>query len=147
MRLTVKTILAVRTLTLCAAHEGETLRKAQIAEACDASKAHLGLVINQLAQTGYIKTIRGRRGGLRLARPADEIDVGQVFRDFESEFPISSCFTKRAENCPSGPECALKRILAAARDSFFAAMDGIPLSDLVDGKFTLENLLGEDALV
>ncbi len=88
MRLTTRTNLAMRTLMFCAANPGRIVRKQEVAETCNASENHLAQVIHLLAQKGYLKTIRGRSGGLMLGRRAEDIRVGEVFRAFEAGPPF-----------------------------------------------------------
>lgn len=92
MRLTTKTNLAARALMACAVNPGVTLRTAEIAESCNTSLNHLLQVVNALQAHGFVETIRGRGGGLRLARPAEQISVGEVFRLFEAGVPFAECF-------------------------------------------------------
>ena len=77
MRLTTRTNLAMRTLMYCAVNTGRNIRTSEIAEATNASENHLGQVINTLGQTGFIKTVRGRGGGIRLGREPGV--VGECF--------------------------------------------------------------------
>ena len=75
MRLTTRTNLAMRTLMFCAVNPGQIVRKHEVATACGASENHLAQVIHLLARKGYIKTQRGRSGGLMLARAPDAADM------------------------------------------------------------------------
>ncbi len=101
MRLTTRTNLAMRTLMFCAINEGRVVRKAEVAAACNASENHLAQVIHGLAQKGFLRTVRGRCGGLALGRPAEKIVVGDVFRTFESNLPFTECFSKKGEQVPA----------------------------------------------
>ena len=83
MRLTTKTNLAARVLMACAFNRGKTLRTSEIAEVSNASLNHLLQVVNGLQAHGFIETLRGRHGGLRLARAPEQISMGSVFRVFE----------------------------------------------------------------
>jgi Rrf2 family nitric oxide-sensitive transcriptional repressor len=79
----------MRTLMFCAVKKDRTVRRHEIAEACNASENHLAQVIHLMAQRGFIRTIRGRNGGLSLGRNAEDIVVGDVFRSFEAPLPCA----------------------------------------------------------
>lgn len=141
MRLTVRTNLAMRTLMFCAVNSGRTVQKRQVAACCNASEAHLGVVINQLSHAGYIETIRGRNGGIRLGCPPEKISVGEVFRIFEAGTPFTECFSDTENNCPIVEACRLRNALSKALDAFYSALDDITLGDLVEQNIPLEHLL------
>ena len=141
MRLTMRTNLAMRTLMFCAVNTGRTVRKHEVAEQCNASENHLAQVINTLAQMGFITTVRGRNGGLKLGRPADRIRVGEVAREFERPVPFAECFDDGSNTCPLSGNCYLKAALEAALDAFYAALDRVSVADLVDGNDGLHQLL------
>jgi Rrf2 family nitric oxide-sensitive transcriptional repressor len=141
MRLTIRTNLAMRALMFCAVNAGRTVRKHEIAEACNASENHLGVVVNMLAQAGYIETTRGRHGGIRLERDPEDINVGEVFRLFESNVPFAECFGATDNTCPLTCCCRLRVTLRGAVEAFYAALDGVTLGDLVADNTGLEQLL------
>jgi len=141
MRLTTRTNLAMRTLMFCAANPDRIVRKHEVAETCNASENHLAQVIHLLAQKGYLHTIRGRSGGLMLARAAESIRVGEVFRAFEATLPFAECFAGSDCNCPLVGSCRLKCVLAEALDAFYAKLDSVTLADLMAGNKDLQNLL------
>ncbi|MFT3689250.1 RrF2 family transcriptional regulator [Paenirhodobacter sp.] len=141
MRLTIRTNLAMRTLMFCAVNSGRIVRKHDIAAACNASENHLAQVVNTLAQEGFIETQRGRSGGLRLARPMEEICVGQVLRTFKSTLPFAECFDPAANTCPLREACLFRGALEAAVEAFYAALDKWTLADLVTDNLALERLL------
>ena len=140
MRLTIRTSLAMRTLMFCAANPDRILRKHDIATACDASENHLAQVIHLLARKGYLRTIRGRSGGLMLGRDADQISVGEVFRSIEGTTPFTDC-AQEGGNCPLAGACRLKCVLTEALDAFYAHLDRFNLADLVLGNADLKTLL------
>jgi Rrf2 family nitric oxide-sensitive transcriptional repressor len=141
MRLTTRTNLAMRTLMVCAVNPGRIVRKHEVAETCHASENHLAQVIHLLAQRGFLRTVRGRSGGLVLGRPAAEITVGEVFRSFEAVLPFTDC-SQGAENaCPLIAACRLKCVLSDALAAFYAHLDRVTLSDLVAENGALEQLL------
>ena len=141
MRLTVRTSLAMRTLMFCAVNRTRIVRRQEVAEACGASENHLAQVIHMLAQKKFLHTIRGRCGGLTLGRPAAQITLGQVFREFERVLPFSECAQADGGECPLRGSCRLTCILTEALDAFYARLDRVTVADLVDGNTGLENLL------
>jgi Rrf2 family nitric oxide-sensitive transcriptional repressor len=141
MRLTTRTNLAMRSLMFCAVNPGITVRKSDIASACNASLNHLGLVINLLGQNGFIETSRGRHGGVRLARSAQDISVGAVARVLESDVPFAECFNAQENTCPLTASCKLRGALRHALDAFYASLDEVTLADLTEGNNGLHRLL------
>lgn len=141
MRLTTRTSLAMRTLMFCAVNPGQIVRKHEVAKACGASENHLAQVIHLLARTGYIKTQRGRSGGLMLARAPKDIGVGEVFRTFEAVLPFTECTEERQASCPLAGCCRLKCVLDEALDAFYGRLDQSTLADLVDDNTALKTLL------
>lgn len=142
MRLTVRTNLAMRTLMFCAVNDGQTVQKRQVAASCNASEAHLGVVINQLSHNGFIETLRGRNGGIRLACAPQDVSVGAVFRIFEAGTPFTECFSETDNHCPISGSCRLRGALFTALNAFYSALDGITLDDLIRDNTPLEHVLG-----
>lgn len=138
MHLTIRTSLAMRTLMFCATNPGRIVRRAEIAEACGASENHLAQVIYLLAQNGFLRTIRGRAGGLTLARSPETITVGEVFRRFEKVLPFSDCIGHEEGKCPLAGACRLTCILSNALEQFYETLDGSTISDLVSGNSALQ---------
>src|SRR5690606_4393429 len=137
---------ALRTLMYCAVNEGKILRRRDIALAVGASENHLAQVIHLLGLKNYIVTMRGRAGGITLARPAKDISVGHVFAEFERVLPYSECIgpnggVNPAGSCPLAGSCRLTCILARALDAFYSALNAKTIADLVDGNQALETLL------
>ncbi|WP_434612770.1 RrF2 family transcriptional regulator [Tabrizicola sp. M-4] len=141
MRLTTRTSLAMRTLMFCAVNPDRTVRKHEVAEACNASENHLAQVIHLLAQKKFLRTVRGRSGGLMLGRPAEKITVGEVFRDFEAVLPFAECFSGRENTCPLASACRLQCLLSDALKAFYAELDRVSVADLVAGNTELKALL------
>jgi Rrf2 family transcriptional regulator, nitric oxide-sensitive transcriptional repressor len=141
MRITKRTNIAIRLLMYCAANKERLVTKAAIAECCNISENHLAQVINQLSQLGYLSTQRGRNGGMMLARSADEICIGDVFRHIEAGLPIAECFADADNTCPLVGACRLRLALADAAQAFFAHLDDISLESLVCDNIDLMRLL------
>jgi len=145
MRLTTRTNLAMRALMFCAVNPDLTVRKSDIATACNASLNHLGLVINLLGQAGFIETARGRHGGVRLARPASQISIGAVARRLEGDVPFAECFDAQENTCPLSECCRLRHSLGRALAAFYGTLDAISLADLTEGNAPLHALLEIDS--
>ena len=141
MRLTTRTNLAARILMACAANDGATVRTADIAKKCNASTNHLQQVVNMLQSNGFVETIRGRSGGLRLARRMENISIGQVFRVFEASVPFAECFDGETNTCPLSMTCRLRSYITRALDAFYHELDMVTLADLVKGNCDLIALL------
>ncbi|MEQ8306839.1 MAG: Rrf2 family transcriptional regulator [Hoeflea sp.] len=141
MRLTTRTNLASRVLMFCAVNGGQVVRSSDIAKACNASGNHLGHVIHQLQQHGFVETIRGRAGGLQLGLKPSEISIGKVFRIFESSVPFAECFAGEQNTCPLTTECRLRGFISRAVEAFYHELDMVTLDDLVRGNCGLEAIL------
>jgi Rrf2 family nitric oxide-sensitive transcriptional repressor len=137
MRITKRTSIAIRVLMFCSANVGRLVTKAEIAKRCDLSESHLAQVINQLAQLGYLKTQRGRNGGIALARPKEAITVGGVFRQIEDNVPVTECYADADHSCTLVDMCSLKTALADAAEAFYAHLDKITLEALMCGNQAL----------
>lgn len=141
MRLTTRTDLALRTLMFCAMNPDRIVRKHEVAERCNVSENHLAQVINGLAHKGFVTTLRGRNGGLTLARPKEQIGVGTVARAFEGGVPVADCFATSRAACPLSPACRLRNALARAVEAFYATLDTLTIADLVDDNEALQMVL------
>ena len=142
MRLTKRTNLAMRVLMFCAVNTDRNVTKSQIASGCNSSENHLGHVVNRLGQLGFLETIRGRRGGIRLARPANGIWVGDVFRAMETGVPLVECMDDAGEiSCPLYKACRLRGELRTASEAFFGHLDQISLAELVEENAPLNQIL------
>ncbi len=140
MRITMRTNLAIRTLMFCAVNPHVTVRKSDIAAACNASEHHLAQVIRTLGHHGFVDATRGRNGGLQLMRPPASINIGSVFRLFEADLPFAECFSA-SNTCPLVAVCWLRDAISNAVDAFYRSLDKVLLSDLIDGNERLAELL------
>jgi Rrf2 family nitric oxide-sensitive transcriptional repressor len=136
MQLTQFTDYSLRTLVYLGAHPGRVCTIAQISAAYGISVNHLMKVVNRLASCGYVETIRGKGGGLRLARPPRLINLGEVVRNMEERFDIVECFNERHQDCLLLPACTLKSILNDARRNFMATLDRHTLEDVSSEQLT-----------
>jgi Rrf2 family nitric oxide-sensitive transcriptional repressor len=140
MRLTVFTDYTLRTLIYLALRPDRLVTIAEIAEAYQISNNHLMKVVHQLALSGEVVTVRGQRGGLRLARPAAEINVGIVVRRSEADLEMMPCFGSQGD-CVIKPECVLATAVDEALRAFLAALDSYTLEDLARPRRGLARLL------
>jgi Rrf2 family nitric oxide-sensitive transcriptional repressor len=141
LHLTVQTDYSLRLLMYLALKEDGLATIAEVAESYGISKNHLMKVAHQLGLAGYIETVRGRRGGLRLARPAEAISLGDVVRKTEPDMAIVMCFEPINAHCAIRPSCVLRRALQKAYLAFVDVLDGYTLGDLVKPKARLRTLL------
>ena len=137
MRITKRTNIARRVLMCCGANDDRLVTKSEIAKRCVTSESHLAQVVNQLAQLGFLKTLRGRNGGLQLARPMPEIVIGDVFRLLETSVPANACFADVDNNCPLTETCLLRPALRGAVEAFYDRLDQITLENLVQDNTAL----------
>ena len=103
----------------------------EIAAAYQISGNHLMKVVHQLARAGVIESVRGKGGGIRLARAPDEIRLGQVIRASEGASPIVECLAATPTSCRIAPACHLAGILVSAFEVFYSKLDEYSLADLV----------------
>ena len=127
MRLTRYSDYALRVLMHLAAKPDRLASIGEIARTYRISHNHLMKVVHDLRKTGYVGATRGRTGGIRLARPASEITVGEVIRHTEGGFDLVDC-----GSCVIAPACALTGALHEALAAFMAVLDGYTLADLVE---------------
>jgi Rrf2 family nitric oxide-sensitive transcriptional repressor len=129
MQLSLHSDYALRALMALASSERQ-LSVDDIARRYGISRNHLAKVAQRLQAEGFVETFRGRGGGMRLARPAGEICVGDVVRRFENFGGFVGCFAAES-GCAVNGLCALKPALNGALEAFLAHLDGFRLSDLV----------------
>ena len=142
MRLTVYTDYSLRLLMYAALEPDGLVNISDVAQAFGISRNHLTKVVHQLGIAGYLDTVRGKGGGLRLARPPEEIRVGEVVRCTEPDMALTPCFRPIDADCPIAPSCLLKTALHEARDAFLRVLDGYTLAELVKPAGRLRGLLG-----
>jgi len=140
MRLTLHTDYALRVLIHVAIADGKLITISDIAESFDISKQHLMKVVSDLSQKGYLDTVRGRGGGIRLHRPPRDINIGQVVRETEDKLDVIGCLGRR-DYCPIERVCVLRNALRDATQAFFGVLDTYSLADLIKPKKALSSIL------
>ena len=128
MQLTLYTDYTLRVLVYLARHSQDSITITELAEYYNVSRNHLVKVVHNLAQLGYIHTMRGKGGGMRLAVDPDKVTIGEIVRKVEPNFDIVECFDRQKNNCVIDPICTLKGALWQAKNEFLAALDRYPLS-------------------
>ena len=141
MRLNLQSDYALRLLMHLAAKEGELVTIRQVADHFRISENHLMKVAHVLGREGFIETLRGRSGGLRLARKGGAIRIGDVVRCMEGDLALVACFPGGAGGCFIVKACRLKGILHEALDAFLSVLDRYTIADLTVNNFKLRNLL------
>jgi Rrf2 family transcriptional regulator, nitric oxide-sensitive transcriptional repressor len=140
MRLTLNTDFSLRVLMHVGLCGDKLTRINDIAQSFGISKAHLMKVVNDLSKNGYLETVRGRNGGIRLMREPRHINIGQVVRDTENQLGVVGCLERRGY-CPIERACVLRSALQDATRAFLAVLDAYTLADLTKPKRALSSLL------
>ena len=146
MRLTRQTNYAIRILMYCAANEGRLSRIPEIAAAYTVSELFLFKILQPLVEHGLVETVRGRNGGVRLGKPAADINLFDVVRVTEENFAMAECFENDATECPLVDSCALNSALREALNAFFGVLERYSIADLVKARPNVRVLLGIDLL-
>jgi len=130
MRLTTMTDYAMRLLMYLAHNPDRLCTIAEVAAAYGVSEAHLMKVTHQLGLAGFLETVRGKGGGMRLAAPPAAVNLGEVVRAIEPDFALVECFGN-GNRCSLTEYCRLAGIFGGALEAFLSHLDGHTLADLV----------------
>ncbi len=122
----------------------------EISDAYGISKNHLMKIVQQLGELGWVETVRGRNGGLKIAERSSELTIGDVVRKTESDFALVDCFShdngagggQSQGGCVIESHCRLKGVFAAARDAFLAELDKHTVGELAKPANELARMLG-----
>jgi Rrf2 family nitric oxide-sensitive transcriptional repressor len=131
MRATLFTEYSFKVLMYLASKGDSLVTVSEIARECLMSKNHLVKVIQNLVRSGFINSVRGKNGGIYLARTPDQINLGDVARQTGMNLDGLDCFDTTGRECPFEIGCKLKNVIRDARLSYMATMD----------KYTLEHIL------
>ncbi|MBK6489795.1 MAG: Rrf2 family transcriptional regulator [Gemmatimonadetes bacterium] len=142
MRLTRFTDNALRALVFLALRPEETPTVGAVARKMGMSEDHLLKVVQRLSRLGFVRTVRGRKGGMRLARAADTIVVGEVIRRTEDNLALVPCFEPAHDGCPIASACGLAPALDEALQAFLATLDRYTVADLIARHGELLELTG-----
>lgn len=129
MQLTLFSDYSLRILLYLNAHPERRVALPEISAAYGVSHHHLVKVVQRLIDHGWVESVRGRGGGISLAVPPSEINIGSVVRLTEPHTNIVECFDARTNTCPIDPVCGLKGALLRAREAFFNELELYTLAD------------------
>jgi Rrf2 family nitric oxide-sensitive transcriptional repressor len=130
MKLTSYTNYALRSLQLAALKSPELVRVDDVAQIHGLSRPHIMKIVHELGKAGYIETQRGREGGFRLARPPEDIIVGDVVRLTEGPLDVVECFNPAKNTCPLMGICILSRKMQEATAAFMAVLDDLTIANI-----------------
>jgi len=130
MRLTTFSDYSMRVMMYLGLQHGQLVTISDIARAYNVSENHLTKVVHHLAQSGYVETVRGKGGGLRLVRDPKTINIGEMIRDSEGDTGLLPCLDTDGTCCIQ-PSCKLMGILHEAQAALFAVLDKYTLADLL----------------
>jgi Rrf2 family nitric oxide-sensitive transcriptional repressor len=141
MQLTLYTDYSLRVLLYLGINPRRMATITDIARSYGISRNHLVKVVHNLATQEFIHTSRGRGGGIILARPPAEINIGDVVRHTEVNFHLVECFDRERNTCPIATACFLKNALYEAQQAFLTVLDRYTLADVVDNQDWLGKVL------
>lgn len=139
MKLTGYTNYALRSLQLAALRYPERIRVSDVVKIHGLARPHIVKIVHELGKAGYLETHRGRGGGFRLARPAEEIVVGDVVRLTEGSLDIVECFNPDTNTCPLLGICRLSVAFQKATAAFMAVLDDVTVADIAANRRQLLN--------
>lgn len=141
MRLTVYTDYGLRLLMYVALKKSGLTTIQEVADAYGISKNHLMKVAYDLGRLGFLETVRGRSGGLRLAQPPEKLGLGALVRRLEDDFTMVECFSAETNGCPITGPCRLRGVLREALNAYLKVLDKYTLADLTRRNPALSKLL------
>lgn len=139
MRLTRYSDYAMRVLLFLGRQPQHLCAIGEIARAYDISQNHLMKIVNDLVNAGYLESVRGRNGGVRLARAPGEINIGALIRHTEDDFDLVDC-----ARCIIAPACGLTDVLDEATRAFLKVLDGYTLADVLARRGDFSHLFRKD---
>ncbi len=137
MKLTSYTNYAMRCLQLAALKDPELVRVDDVSAIHNVSRPHIVKVVHALGKAGYLETVRGRGGGFRLGRPAEEIIVGDVIRLTEGPLDVVECFNPEKNSCPLIGICKLSKKIQEATHAFMEVLDDVTVADIASNRIPL----------
>lgn len=140
MRLTLHTDYALRLLMLLAVEPERRHTIEEVAQRYDISRNHLMKVTQTLSQSGFLESLRGRGGGLRLGRSPASINLGAVVRATEDSLALVECFDEESNHCLISPACGLRGPLEQALRAFLAVLDRYSLADLIKSPVSVRKM-------
>lgn len=144
MRLSRYTDYALRALIHIGVRPDRLITIGEIAECHSISRNHVMKVVYQLGRLGHVHTVRGKYGGIRLGRPPEQINIGSLVRQTESDLALAECFSAR-NNCRLTPVCMLRGVLGEALTAFLEVLDRYTLADLIASEQAIRGILDDHA--
>lgn len=141
MRLTTFTDYCLRVLTYVGTKNDGPSTIDEIANHYEISRNHVMKVVLRLGQCGYLITSRGKGGGMRLGIAPEDINLGALIRQVETDTILVECFECGGGNCRIATACAMRPILHEAIEAFFSVLDRYTMADLLVPKSDLARLL------
>lgn len=141
MELTKFSDYSLRLLIYLGAHRDRVVAISEVANAYGISRNHLVKIVVHLTQLELVQTIRGQKGGIRLAKEPSDINIGILIRQTEASLSLLECFDPATNTCRIAPCCALKGIMKRALAAFFHELDKHSLADLLGDPRRLRELL------
>lgn len=142
MRLTKQSTYAVRALIYCAVNTGDLARVSEIAAAYTMSETFLFKLIKPLVTNGILETVRGRNGGIRLAKDAKDISLYDVIILTEDNFLLAECMLPDGSDCPIQDICQFNQALCEALEGFFDVLRKYTIQDLASNRAGLRERFG-----
>ena len=141
MRLTTFTDYNLRVLIYLAIKPDKRATIAEIAKAFGISESHLMKVVHFLGKHGFLANVRGKGGGLTLAKPAAEINVGAIVQLTEADALLAECFNEDHNACVITRVCQLRQVLVEAAKAFNDVLDKYTVADLIGERRSLARIL------
>lgn len=146
MRLTKQTNYGLRILMYCATNDVGLSRIQDIAKSYGVSETFMFKILQSLVKAGFVETVRGRNGGIKLAQPAANITMLNVVKVTEDQFLMAECFDAEFADCPLIDACNVNKALREALNAFFDVLSRYTIADLVENRVSMMTLLGIDAV-
>ena len=141
MRLTTFTDYNLRVLIYLAIQPERRATIAEIAKAFDISESHLMKVVHFLGKHGFLANVRGKGGGLTLAKPPEEINVGAIVQLTEADALLAECFNEDHNVCVITRVCQLRQVLGEAAKAFNDVLNQYTVADLISQRRSLARIL------
>ncbi|WP_100398836.1 Rrf2 family transcriptional regulator [Bacillus sp. FJAT-44742] len=141
MQLTTYTDYSLRLLLFLAVQPGKELTSIKkVSTIYGISYNHLTKVTHELSKMGLVETIKGRNGGIRLAKQPSDINIGEVVKQTEDNLELVECFNENTNTCVLSPACRLKGVLKEALKAYLNVLEQYTLEDLLINEETLKEL-------
>ncbi len=132
MRLTLHTDYALRVLVHVGLRGGELVTINEIADTYGISKNHLTKVVHQLGRSGYLETVRGKYGGVRLLVAPGDVRLGDFIRRTEEDFALARCMRDDDhDKCLIEGSCVARKAFGQGLAAFFSTLDNYTLADML----------------